>query len=183
LLTIFVAPTTVSKLSENNLPTTGTKFDTAADVVFIAKESTEDAIDVSSESTPRNTVSTTPINHIQLLENILLIFESPTFSFNPCIILNATDIVKKGTIILVIIKPINELIKSSKGCIIPVVANPPVAMSTAIKNGDTTCIIVVTRTHVSLNVAIVCANVVIIIIDKLRKHTKSAICIILLPIF
>ncbi|MNP83493.1 hypothetical protein D3C76_1824520 [compost metagenome] len=30
LLTICVAPTTVSKLSEKNLPTTGTKFDTAA---------------------------------------------------------------------------------------------------------------------------------------------------------
>lgn len=181
LLTIFVAPTTVSKLSEKNLPTTGTKFDTAADVVFIAKESTEDDIEVSSERIPRNTVSITPIIHVDVLVNILLNLESPTLVFKLCIILNATDILKKGTTTLVIIYPINELKNNNKGCIIPVVVIPPVAISTAIKNGDITCISVVTVTQVSLKVPIVCKKVVIIIIAKLKKHTKSAICIIPLP--
>lgn len=183
LLTIFVAPTTVSKLSEKNFPTTGTKFDTAAEVVFIARESTEDVIDVSSESTPRNIVSTTPIIQVDVLVNILPNFDKPIFVFKLFIILKATDILKNGTIIFVIIYPINELKNSNNGCIIPVVVIPPVAIKTAIKNGDITCIKVVTVTHVSLKVVTVCKKVVIIIIDKLKKHTKSAICITLLPLF
>lgn len=183
LLTIFVAPTTVSKLSEKSFPTTGTKFDTTADVVFNAKESIDVVIDVSSESIPRNTVIITPIIHIELLENILLSFDNPTLLFKLFITLNATDIHKNGTTTLVIIYPINELMNRSNGCIIPVVVIPPVAIRTAIKNGDITCIRVVTVIHVSLKVDIVLTNVVIINIDKLSKHTKSAICIIPLPFF
>lgn len=182
LLTIFVAPTTVSKLSEKNLPTTGTKLDTAADVVFIANESTEDVIVVSSESIPRNNVKTTPIIHVELLVNILLILDSPIFEFKLCIMLNATDILRKGTIIFVIIYPIKELKKSNNGCIIPVVVIPPVVIRSAIKKGDITCIKVVTSTHVSLKLPIVCKNVVIIIMDKLKKQTKFETCIIPLPL-
>lgn len=182
LLTIFVAPTTVSKLSEKNLPTTGTKLDTAADVVFIANESTEDVIVVSNESIPRNNVNTTPIIHVELLVNILLILDNPIFEFKLCIILNATDILRNGTIKFVIIYPIKELRKSNNGCIIPVVVIPPVVISSVIKKGDITCINVVTSTHVSLKLVIVCKNVVIIIIDKLKKQTKFEICIIPLPL-
>ena len=53
LLITLVAPTTVSKLSEKNFPTTGTKLDTAACVVFTAKESTEEVRVVSSDNTPK----------------------------------------------------------------------------------------------------------------------------------
>lgn len=183
LLTIFVAPTTVSKLSEKNFPTTGTKFDTAADVVLIANESTEAVSDDSNESTPRNTVRTMPIIQVEVLVNILPSFDKPIFVFKLFIILKATDILKNGTIIFVIMYPINELINNNKGWIIPVVVMPPVAINIAIKNGDITCIKVVTVTHVSLNADTVCKKVVIIIIDKLRKHTKSAICITPLPFF
>ena len=90
----FVAPTTLSKLSENSLPTTGIKFETAAWVVFTAIESTDELIVPSNDSTPKNRVNSIPVHQIAAPENNFETLSILKFSDTLNIILKATDIYK-----------------------------------------------------------------------------------------
>ena len=175
---ILVAPTTTSKLSEKNFPTTGTKFDTAACVVFTPSESTDVLRDVSNDKTPRNTVRTTPTVHSDTLENIFDIFSNFIFSDIEHITLNATDIDKSGITKYVITPPTKLAKNKSNGCIIPVVVIFPVAISTANKNGDITCIKVVCVWTTFVNIFTVSTNVATVIVAITIKHARCAIFVI-----
>jgi hypothetical protein len=161
---------------------TGTKLDTAEDIVFIASPSTEVVIEVCIDNIPRKIVKQIPIIHILVLLNILLKLESPILLFKLFIIENAIDKVKNGTTKVEIIYPTKLHIKSNKGFIKEIVVIDPVAIKTPVKKGDMICIKLVNVVIVDLNISITTTKVLSKILDNSKKVTKLHIFIILLSL-
>lgn len=159
---------------------TGTKLDTAEDIVLIVSPSTEVVIDVCIDNIPRKIVKQIPTIHILVLLNILLKLESPILLFKLFIIENAMDKVKNGTTKVEIIYPTKLHIKSNNGLIKEIVVIDPVAIKTPVKNGDIICIKVVNVVIVDLNISITTTKVLSNTPESSKNVTKLHIFIILL---